>query len=563
MRIMSSPFFNKSKNIANDFIQNVLFIDDRAYSHNNQLGQADLNNLDGPRIASIFAKEKKICAVYEPKDENDIEDLKKIVHKSDVIIIDWNLGINVEVEEGDEEADAEEDDIRGKFTLDIISDLIGPNNYDRLKIILIYTGEVDLVEISEKVRDSNPKLEYNADELKLQIGKTIIFVRAKSNNQEGDDNRFIHLPNLNNKVLKYKELPDFLLEEFTKVTSGLLSNFALLSLHKLRSNTSKIIGLYNKDLDHAYLEHKASIPNQDDAENLILEVFKDSIGDLLHYEKVHKSISKTDISNWISTKLLNELKIAKNEEGADLNAPNEIRRNKDLLLNLLYSSDSNVENRFINQLIAGGLSKSQASKYFKYIKLNCIDLFVNNDQDGDKASFLNKFAFLTHHKNVFLPRGIKPILTLGTVLKSTKKEIDPETLEERDKYYICIQQKCDSVRIKDTEDRKFLFLPLVEPKKNGKFHFISNNGIKLQLDSKSYSIRTLKFKSNKDGVVQPKMKKDKYIFEQVYNKRIDEKFEWILDLKDLHAQRIVADYASNLSRVGLDESEWLRKAGTK
>jgi hypothetical protein len=105
-------------------------------------------------------------------------------------------------------------------------------------------------------------------------------------------------------------------------------------------------------------------------------------------------------------------------------------------------------------------------------------------------------------------------------------------------------------------------LPLVESK-NGKFNFISNNGIKLQLDSKSYSIRTLKFKSNKDGVVEPKKKSDKYIFEQVYNKKSDEKFEWVLDLKDLHAQRIVADYASNLSRVGLDESEWLRKAGTK
>jgi hypothetical protein len=32
-----------------------------------------------------------------------------------------------------------------------------------------------------------------------------------------------------------------------------------------------------------------------------------------------------------------------------------------------------------------------------------------------------------------------------------------------------------------------------------------------------------------------------------------------LDLKDLHAQRIVDEYASQLSRVGLDESEWLRR----
>lgn len=549
---MSSAFFNKSKAIANDFIQSIVFLDDRAYTRDNQHGQGNVNDLHAPEISKIFAKEKKICAVYDPETLNDISDFKLIAIKSDIVILDWFIDINEEIENVNEEDDADEYDVRGKYTLDVISNLITPDNSDRLKIVLVYTGEVDLVEISEKIRDLNPNFSYDLNDLKLQIGKTIIFVRAKSNNQEGNDNRFNHLPNLNDKVLKYRELPDFLLEEFTKVTSGLLSNFALLSLHKLRSNTSKIIGLYNRDLDHAYLEHKSSIPNQDDAEDLILEVFKDSIGDLLHYEKVHKSISKTDISNWISIKLLNELKIAKNEEGVDLNAPNVIRRNKELLLNLLYSSESNVENRFINQLIAGGLSKSQASKYFKYLKLNNIDLFVNNDQDGDKASFLNKFASLTHHKNVFLPRGIKPILSLGTVLKSTKKEI----------YYICIQQKCDSVRIKMDEARKFLFLPLVDSK-NGKFNFISNDGIKLQLDSKSYAIRTLKFKSNKDGVVAPKSKLGKFFFEQFYNTRTDEKFEWILDLKDLHAQRIVADYASNLSRVGLDESEWLRKSGTK
>lgn len=549
---MSSAFFNKSKNIANDFIQSVLFIDDRAYSHSNQPGQADVNNLDGPTIASIFAKEKKICAVYEPKDENDIEDLKKIVHKSDVIIIDWNLGIKVEVDEGDEEKDAEEDDIRGKFTLDIISDLINLNNYDRLKIILIYTGEVDLFDISKTIRDLNPNLSYIPDELKLQIGNTIILVRAKSNNQEGDDNRFNHLPNLNNKVLKYRELPDFLLEEFTKVTSGLLSNFALLSLHKLRSNTSKILGLYNKDLDHGYLEHKASIPIQDDAENLILEVFKDSIGDLLHYEKVHKSISKSDISKWISERLLNEQKPIKNGEGAPVNPIRNLQRNSKFLLNILYSKETDVDKRYVDLLTPLCTSKGQAEKYYKYLKANNVDLFINTSQDANKESFLTKFATLTHHKNVFLPRGVKPILSLGTVLKSTKREI----------YYICIQQKCDSVRIKDNEERKFLFLPLVESK-NGKFNFISNDGAKLQLDAKSYSIRTLKFKSNKDGVVEPKKKKDKFIFEQVYNKRSDEKFEWILDLKDLHAQRIVADYASTLSRVGLDESEWLRKAGIK
>lgn len=36
-------------------------------------------------------------------------------------------------------------------------------------------------------------------------------------------------------------------------------------------------------------------------------------------------------------------------------------------------------------------------------------------------------------------------------------------------------------------------------------------------------------------------------------------FKWISELKNDHAQRISNDFAAKLSRVGLDESEWLRR----
>lgn len=565
---MSNAFFNKSKNIANDFIQSIVFLDDNAYSRNN--ARANNNYLDAAKISKIFAREKKICAVYSAESEEDIYDFKQIASKSDIIILDWNIPINVVVPEGNEEQDADDDDIRGKYTLDIISNLITGDHRHELKIILIYTGEIDLINIAEQIRNLSPHLSLEEDNLRLSIGKTTIFVRAKSNNQEGQDTRFNHTPKLRGKVLKYNELPVFLLEKYTEATAGLLSNFALTSLTTLRNNTSKILGLYDKKLDHAFLEHKSSIPIQDDAENLIIEIFKDSIGDLLYYKNVHKSITKNDISNWIKKQLLNESKPIKNAEGVDVKPLRNIQRDKAFLMNLLYSKEKDVEKRFIDILLPYCSGKKQVESYYKYLKVNNIDLFINNNEEIEKGDMLGKFATLTHHKNVFLPRGMKPILSLGTVLKSNKKEkitekdkiTGEEKISERDKYYICIQQKCDSIRIEDNEERKFLFLPLIEAV-TGKFNFISNDGTKLQLESKSYSIRTLKFKSNKNGVVVPKTKNDKFYFEQIYKGRSDEKFEWILDLKDLHSQRIVADYAAILSRVGLDESEWLRKAGTK
>lgn len=547
---MSSPFFQKSKDIANTFIQSIVFLDDKAYLKENTDGQGDVNDLDAHEISKLFAKEKKICAVYDPETETDIEDFKIIAIKSDVVILDWFIDIVKPVEEGNGEDDAEDDDVRGKYTIDIISNLLEEGKTDNLKIILVYTGETNLVEIAETIQQINPGLTLNQDSLTLYIKNVAIIVRAKSNNQDGVDNRFVHMPQLQNKVLKYDQLPDFILEEFTKQTSGLLSNFALLSLATLRNNTSKILGLYNKNLDHAYLEHKSSIPNPEDAENLLIEIFKDSIGDLLHYKQIQKKISKTDVSQWIDETLSNEDKSIKKADGTNVNPEATFERDKKLLLSLLYSSEKDVQLRFMDILEPLCGSKGKAEAYYKYLKLNNIDLFINSTQENEKAKIITDFAKLTHHKNVFLPLGIKPILSLGTVLKSNKTG----------KYYICIQQRCDSVRIQKNEARKFLFIPMLVST-NEKFNFITQDSVKLKLDTKSYSLRTLKFESNKNGVVEPTTYSGKYYFKQMYKLKSDEKFQWILDLKDLHAQRIVSDYAATLSRVGLDESEWLRKSG--
>ncbi len=38
-------------------------------------------------------------------------------------------------------------------------------------------------------------------------------------------------------------------------------------------------------------------------------------------------------------------------------------------------------------------------------------------------------------------------------------------------------------------------------------------------------------------------------------------YEWVNELKDIVAQRIVTDFAGYFARVGVDEAEWLRIEG--
>lgn len=546
---MNSSFFKKSKAVADDFIQSIVFLDDRVYQKQGN-EQDIIHDLDAFEITKAFASRKKICAVYDPQTNEDISHFKSIAHKADIIVLDWFIEIdNPDGEEGgDDEADADDQDIKGTYTKDIIKSIV-TNASDGLKIILVYTGETDLGGISEEINNLLANSSLNTESCQIDIGKIRILVRAKSNNQEGDDTRFNHSPHLKNKVLKYSELPDFLLNEFTKLTEGLLSNFALSSLSILRTSTSKILGLYSKHLDYAYLEHKSAIPNSEDAENLLIDLFKDSIGDLLHYKQLNRQISKKIVKDWMTDRIKKVNLSLKKKDGTIYNPDETFERSKELLLNLIYSDEKDVQKKFVNIFTPLSASKKKAEEFVKYLKLNNIDLFINPAEIGSKGDLISDFARLTHHKNVFLPRGAKPILSLGSVVKGNKSQ----------KYFICIQQKCDSVRIGNDEQRKFLFLPL-EPTEDENFNFITHDNIKLRLSNKSYGLRTLKFTSTRDGVVEAKKVREKFLFSQIYNKRSDEKFEWVLDLKDLHSQRIVTDYAATLSRVGLDESEWLRRS---
>ena len=74
---MSNTFFEKSKEIANDFIQSIVFLDDKAYKTPDQLNTA--HDFDALGISKVFAKENKICAVYRPESDEDIINFKLLL----------------------------------------------------------------------------------------------------------------------------------------------------------------------------------------------------------------------------------------------------------------------------------------------------------------------------------------------------------------------------------------------------------------------------------------------------------------------------------------------------
>ena len=335
-------------------------------------------------------------------------------------------------------------------------------------------------------------------------------------------------------MLDYEEIPRFILEEFTRMTSGLLSNFALLSLSTLRQNSSKILGLFSKEMDSAYLGHKAIIPKQEDAEDLLIELFGDTVKDLLYYVNTNANIRENLIDSWIDNNIKEEDFVYEGKV---------FKRSKEVLKKILNSKDEDVKSRF--NTIFNTIDKALKN----HLNQNPTKIYTNNLEINESIEKDKCFAKLTHHKSLFIPKETQPKLTLGTLIKSTKN----------DNYFICIQQKCDSVRIPKDEERKFLFIPLTISQ--DKFDLLTPEGFGLKKDNNSYSIRTIKFVCADDSglILAEKNADNKFIFKQKFIELEDEQYEWILDLKDLHSQRIIIDYTSRLSRVGLDESEWHRR----
>lgn len=506
---MADAFFEQSKEIANRFIQNIVFIDDKAY-----VTDSTKNAFDASELSRIFAENGKICAIYAPQSVSEIAYYNVILKKTDVVILDWYLGLKNE--NADPEADAEADEPRGEHTKLLIKELVNDSGSEKLKLVIIYTGETDLLAITDNIYDVLDQSRFTKTEnCSIESPNFNIIIRAKSQNS---DRQFEHLPKLKPMIVNYEDLPLFVLGEFTKMTNGLLSNFALSAISTIRDNTSRILNVFSPMLDPAYLGHKILLQNSSDAKQLLIKLFGDAISELVELA----NIDTHDWSiNWINNRIIDhEIDI----EGIKINI------NKDLLLSIINSTKKELQEK-INEATKISLTKKKATK-----NSSCLFSYGNIDIRESNV----EFAKLTHHKSIFLPKTESPLLTLGTIVKGI------------DAYYFCIQQKCDSVRIEG--DRRFLFLPLTT--ETGKFSIVINKDLNLYAMTGSYDIKTIKFKPETgENIIKAQQDKSgKYLFHSIWG----ETFEWIVDLKDMHAQRIITDYCSQLSRVGVDESEWLR-----
>jgi len=114
------------------------------------------------------------------------------------------------------------------------------------------------------------------------------------------------------------------------------------------------------------------------------------------------------------------------------------------------------------------------------------------------------------------------------------------------------------------EETVFFFLPLVDPKKGMDQIVVSVDDkferLGIERDASGWVLRRFKPSEGSNTIVAAKREPDGgFEFTDIE----DHRYRWRGELKAEYAQRIAQTFGRILSRVAIDESEWLRRAAGK
>lgn len=524
--MVSTAFHEESIKVADNFINSVLFVDDQIKWEQ----EADRHDLNALLLTKCFAQKGKTCSFFNYDNPDEENDIFNITLNCDVIVLDWKMVVKDDTpEEEEEEEDVDIQEGRGLYAIKLLKKIIESEIHSP-KTIIVLTGENNGSDILRALSENFRDFQVNNKNLSLtndQFFISIFFKPTLKSSKLAEE--------VTAKVIEYEDLPNIIVNEFATFSEGLISNVVLESVSTLKRNTNKLLQEYRKDLDQAYLTHRALCPIPEDSEELVLDSLVGSIESILSCQKVTDKCNIDIINHWIEKKSIRDQEIRVNNS-----KKNKVTINKEDWKEWLESGYKNILERKLAEKDKS-LNEKQWNSYDKNGLLKDVEAIFSNECDTNYD-----FAILTHHKSNFYKNGYSPKLSLGTVLKSL----------DSDDYYLCIQQRCDSVRMEEGSPRRFLFLPL-EKATDGKgvsiiFKEKDGSYLKLRVQNDSFALKTIHFSQTENGTVTAIDNS----FVNIYGQR----YEWLLDLKDSHAQKIANEFAAKLSRVGIDESEWLRRS---
>lgn len=484
-------------------------------------------------VQNSFAKKRIICSLYQPKKSASFDEqseVYKLCSTADVVIVDWDL-----------------DDASGDKATTLVGSLVEQSRIEipyQLRLVLIYTLEVNLGSVASKIYDDLVG-RLNEDDvavvpqseglvLTTENARVVVLGKRENTTQTQFSDYWVPESDLATRTIK----------EFSRLASGLLQGIVLRGVAKLRENNRRILGRFHKDVDIAFLTHRALLL-PDEAFGQIIPLLTDELRAVLEDTLGESPLGeapavKEILDDWCDKhwKLNNDAKLKISVEADGLKFVKDVFFQGPAIKTEDYSG--------IQRSVIQGLIKERENEHPKWRKRGCTNLaeYLLGDCGVDHCH--EKLGSLMSQRVRY--DDSRRALHLGVIVRE---------VTDKKRHLLCLQPVCDSVRMKG-KSRAFTFCVLDEATDDGHLtHCVldgSGDVIQLKYKPKVSSIFVSNFKGNDDAVYADKDKEDRFIFKGEGKKN----YAWIAELKTEHAQRAAEQFGRELSRVGLTESEWLR-----
>ncbi|MDE0227027.1 MAG: response regulator receiver domain [Gammaproteobacteria bacterium] len=450
-------------------------------------------------VIDAFSELGVICGVIGPT-----ETAMDAIRQADIVVLDWRL---------------KDDD--SEYALKLLKDIVtGEIDRNALRLVAFYTGEADLVAIREAIEGELRRVGFNpqvsgAATVVYRHGRVVLYAKPS-----------VNVPTaLRDRRVEEEELPNRLVDDFSEMTTGLLPSIALTSLTAVRECAHMVLDRFCSRLDPAFLAHRTCLPNPDDAERQMVNHVAEELRGLMDYAVADQSpAGERAVAGWIR------------------------KRAGDPPENFRFGQKSLTNDQALALAKAGLSNQNVLGKN----EFECLSTgFGGGGQELDE-----ELAWIITSRTVF--NAPPPTLCLGTVV-GRRGEADDKCQAAQ---LVCVRPRCDSVRL--SKKTSFAFLPLGEPRRGQEQLIVKADGSYrrrgIGLDASGWEIREFEPDSVRYSVVAQKDDSNQAF---VFVDADGNEYEWLGELKAEFAQRIAQVFADTLSRVAVDQSEWLRRSAQK
>ena len=543
-------------------------------------------------LTEKLAEKNILCTIYRPtdhltdgtrKDESCDEDSQPVVALSakmarlaDVVVLDWELGGETQGGKGSHKA------------RDIVKTILShdENMRGRQRLISIYTAlpqldgvYADVVEDVGSIEYVGGKLKQDRTELSLSNSTTRIICLNKST-------KFTNVKS--NTTVSESDLPVRLISEFAKLHTGLLPSIALHSIASVREATHHLLSTLSSELDPALVSHRSFLPDPRDSEDFVLDLVTGELRSVLSLNRVgQEHAGESAHKDWIAGQLdkreafksVRYGSLLREEAFSMVSSGNEVFSTVCKTVTMRWVDEQLKSGKqFRHKRIPGKLSKKTVASLVDTLELSDLAKNLNvpllgvDDLAGILAESSPKgkaisldFSRLTalkreRHGTRHLPDGWHPRLNQGTIVRRIGH--DGQFSKE---FLLCIQPRCDGVRLKDAREFPFLLMSSKGISARQKQCLIVKcklapnelpRNLKLLVYPFPYRQVMLKFAptSPAGDYIQAMWEDGMWVF-----KNEEERFEWIADLKDVLAQKLCDLISTRQGSVGFQEYEWLRR----